>query len=384
MQRVLTIGCLTAALVFVIGAGSAHAVEPDYSKDPVLMVHGYFLGQVGSWSWMKARLKAEGWPPEYLYSFTFENVFGCNPKHGEEIEANVKKVLAETGRDKLDILCHSMGCVDVRWYIKNMCGYKYINDYVSIAGAHKGSTMACAEPLSCGAKQMCVAPYGDAWMQNEFLYELNKCDITPWHEILYTSIWTQYDEIIVPSTNCIIEGAVNVMVDALVEHGLILANEETAKYVIPGLDGAGTNNNVPTSQPPCVTLCEDPLEPGAEIVEPFAVAEILPEYHEAADLAGELFAAEIVTHEDLSPGVDATTKPTPDAPTAAEITGDGGPSSPPADNGLDPAINAPQHIIKADPDGCNAGSGHAGPGTVFGPAMLLLCLMWLRRLSAKS
>ncbi len=61
MFRALTISLLLFSL-------PARA-DPDYSKDPVVMVHGYFLGEFASWAWMTSRLEEAGWPPEYLYSF---------------------------------------------------------------------------------------------------------------------------------------------------------------------------------------------------------------------------------------------------------------------------------------------------------------------------
>jgi triacylglycerol lipase len=270
------LACITLliAVFLLLTPPSTATAEPDYSKDPVVFVHGYFLSEFGSWSWLKSRLVEEGWPEDYLYSFKFDNVFGCNPKHGQELETVVNKALAETGATKVDIVCHSMGCLDSRYFIKFMCGYQKVRDYVSIAGAHQGTIIACLDPISCGADQMCVQSYEDAWMQNDFLMALNWCDITPGKDIKYTSIWSNLDEIIVPQENSILEGAVNHKLESLAEHALILANEETATWVISGLDGGGTNNNLPTSSPPCVTVCEEPIDP-VDSVEQVEVADII-------------------------------------------------------------------------------------------------------------
>lgn len=253
-----------AAIVLLLPIAPA-AAEPDYSKDPVLFVHGYFLGDAGTWSYLKKRLVEQGWPEEYLFSFQFDDVFGCNPKHGEEIEAHAQELMAWTGRDRFDIVCHSMGCVDSRWWIRHMCGYGRVNDFVSIAGANQGSVVACLEPMSCGADQLCVGSGEGAWKDNLFLLELNECDMTPYDPIRYTSIWTSLDEIVVPSTNAVLDGAVNIEVEAVVGHALILSNEETVGHLVAALDGGGKNDNVAAGPQPCVDLCDGlPIEPGPE------------------------------------------------------------------------------------------------------------------------
>ena len=373
MFRALTISLLLFSL-------PARA-DPDYSKDPVVMVHGYFLGEFASWAWMTSRLEEAGWPPEYLYSFQFKNVFGCNPDHGWELKTVVDKALAETGAERVDILCHSMGCVDSRYFIKFLCGYQQVRDYVSIAGAHKGSVMGCLEPFSCGAEAMCVGPTDGAWMQNEALMSLNWCDITPGKKIKYTSIWSPLDEIIIPQENSIIEGALNLKLQALAEHALILANEETATYVIDGLNGGGKNDNLPVAAPPCVTLCEEPDQPwptgpdtvdqSPEVVEGFPdVVEAGPDVNDGADY-------EVIT--DASQPEPATGDiPAADPP--AELTswtkdGRGPPTEPGTDSSRHyaadpPGTSTPLHSLPVRESGCTA--GNPGPGPL---ALLLLLLL---------
>lgn len=260
---------VSSLLVAFLGpAALAEGATPDYSKDPVLMVHGYFLGEGPTWEWMQNRLIDNGWPSEFLYRIEFDDGVGCNPDHAHQIAGMVQLIRMQTGRDKIDLLSHSMGGLDTRYYIKYLCGYRYVKDYVSIAGAHKGTMIACADLISCGAQQMCVTSTAqDAWMSNDFLLALNSCDITPNDDILYTSIWTGTDEIIVPQVNSMIEGARNIQVNALVGHGLILLNEETLGYVMTGLNGGGLNNNIPTGTGPCYTDCTPPdwLDPGPEL-----------------------------------------------------------------------------------------------------------------------
>ncbi len=360
---------------------------PDYSKDPVVMVHGYFLGEFGSWAWMTSRLEEAGWPPEYIYSFQFKNVFGCNPDHGWELKAVVDKALAETGAERVDILCHSMGCVDSRYFIKFLCGYEQVRDFVSIAGAHKGSVMGCLEPFSCGAEAMCVGPADGAWMQNEFLMSLNWCDITPGKKIKYTSIWSPLDEIIIPQENSVIEGALNLKLNALAEHALILANEETATYVIDGLNGGGKNDNLPIAAPPCVTICEQPDEPWP--TEPDIVEDgpdIVEEgFQDVLQAGPEVVAAE--AYEIISGDAprELATADNADSPSELSTPAKDG-LTPPPEPGIDssqryaedpPGTTPPRHTIPLKESGCTA--GNPGPGALS----LLLVLLLLSALRTR-
>ena len=349
-RRTLFLLTTTTTLLY---AHAAPAVEPDYSKDPVLMVHGYFLGEGPSWAWMKSALKDHGWPEEYLFSLQFNDVFGCNPEHGYELDVKIEEVLAVTGRARLDILAHSMGAVDVRWHIKNLCGYLYIKDFVCLAGANQGSMVGCIEPFSCGAEAMCVGPGDNAWMKNPFLMELNFCDMTPGDDILYTSIWTPYDEIIVPPENCILDGALNIKLESYVEHGLILTSPEALPHVMAGLDGGGLNNNLPKSAPPCVTLCEEPPPDPQPEAYPEASPEPTPDVVEPA-------VFEVV--ESPEPDLADTGVHPPDLPTQ-DKTGPAVPDLPgesPSNDSLPPTDSTPSSVTSTIPaardSGCNASS----------------------------
>jgi len=373
------------------------ASPPDYTKDPVLMVHGYFLDGVASWTWMKAGLVDAGWPEEYVQSFTFDSVVGCNPGHAQELKAQADALMQKTGRDRFDIVCHSMGCLDSRYYIKYLCGYQHVKDFVSIAGANKGSVVACADPISCGAAQMCVGPADEAWMQNPFLLDLNFCDMTPGQDTLYTAIWTPLDEIVVPQENATLDGAVNIEVQSLVGHGLILSKPETLSYVIPALDGAGSNDNAPLAAPPCVSLCEapvaDPIEPAPDAdmadavawpVEPAPDAAgsdvvsddlLFTEGSSAPEVFSDTAAQDSSLDRGLSPDADYSASDSP-ADEAIESS-EHGSSDAPAASVSDPAL----HVISGSRGaGCGAGRAPCAGWHTW----IVLALLGLGRLRRRA
>jgi triacylglycerol lipase len=347
------------SLILLCLAGPARGA--DYSKDPVLMVHGYFLPDFATWASIENKLVDDGWPPEYLFGQTFDSVVGCNPNHAEAIAESVAMIREVTGRDKIDLLAHSMGGLDCRYYIKYLCGYKYVKDVVMLAGANQGSVVACLDPLSCGAEQMCVGGYDGAWQDNPFLADLNACDMTPGDALRYTSVWTEWDEIIMPQENSILPGALNHELDTFAEHGTILLNKEAYEWVKTGLNGAGTNDVGPDGIGPCLTVCEDPAEPDPEVVEP--VDDIV---EPGPDIVGEVIEEPIEETFDGAPGpgTDAETPedlkhppPEDDAagtPPGAEVSGDGtvgDGGAPPEDTATPATVH---YLPPATAGGCSA------------------------------
>ena len=386
MRKVLLSILLVIALNPIRSACAA-----DYSKDPVLMVHGYFLPDFATWASIEGKLIADGWPSEYIFGQTFDSVVGCNPNHAEAIAASVAEILAVTGRDKVDLLAHSMGGLDCRYYIKYLCGYKYVNDVVMLAGANHGSIMACLDPLSCGAEQMCIELGADAWKDNQFLADLNACDETPGDDLLYTSIWTEFDEIIVPQSGSVLPGALNHELDTFAEHAAILINNEAYEWVKTGLNSGGSNDVGPADgEGPCVTICEEPVEPGPEVVEEtMDVIEPMPDVVEwPVEVVGEVVEEVPKIDEDLDPetaGADEADEGTGvpevagDGAIGDEVAGDGaiGDGSGATDT-TGPA--APLHYLpSAASGGCSAGAS-ALPGWW----MLLLLIRIMMRSSSSD
>jgi len=347
---------IIVALVLAFQPGLLRAA--DYSKDPVLMVHGYFLPDFATWASIEGKLIDDGWPEEFLFGQTFDSVVGCNPKHAQDIAASVEMIREVTGRDKVDLLAHSMGGLDCRYYIKYLCGYKYVNDVVMLAGANFGSVVACLDPLSCGAEQMCVGGYEGAWSENPFLADLNACDATPGDDLLYTSIWSDWDEIIMPQENSILPGALNHELDTFAEHGTILLNNEAYQWVKTGLNAGGSNDVGPTGDGPCVTVCEDPVEPEPEYVEEtWDVVETVPDVVE--EVIEEVIEETIEAEPDAYPPDDLKHPPEdapPDAPVPhPEVLGDGSIADG-ATPGEDAEPSGPLHYLPPNRSGgCSAG-----------------------------
>ncbi len=236
----------------------------DYTRTPVLMVHGWFvsdLAGVATWATMKKNLVEDGWPEEYLDTPSFKDVRGCDPEHAQEIAGWVEALIARTGADRVDILAHSEGALNTLYYLKKLCGVHRVRKVVSLAGAYHGTVVACLDPLSCGAREMCIPSTPDGWKENDVLADLLACDETP-GDVLYTTVWSPWDEIIVPPEGGALAGAELIQVQTpFTEHGGILVSDESYGYVRDALLSGGANEDGPGWE--CLPGCEPPVADAA-------------------------------------------------------------------------------------------------------------------------
>lgn len=257
----------TVILLFSVSA-TAEDQTADFSRTPVLFVHGYFVtANAGGATWanFKNQMIKEGWPEEYLFNPSFDEVQGCDPGHAMEIDAWVDDIIDKTGFDKVDIVCHSGGCLNTAWYLRFFCGVNKVRNFIGLAGAVHGTVVACVDWWSCGADEMCIGLGDDGWKENPLLVAVNECDETL-GDVLYTSIWSDYDEIIRPPEGSELAGAHNIEVETpMVEHGgIFLAEEPYALMTNALLNSTGKNEDGPGWH--CIPDCAPPSDPAPELL----------------------------------------------------------------------------------------------------------------------
>lgn len=194
------------------------AMEND--SDPVVLVHGYGSSIVGdvssyiSWSYYVGRLEADGFDTHVvtLSAAGMQDITAS----AAELDTFIDGVISETGARKVDIVCHSMGGLVSRYYIKKMGGSAYVDDLVTIATPHRGTVVAAIGP-GRSARQMEVG--------SDFINALNSVDTTP-GTVDYTAVHANNDEMVVPQQNGFFDGAVNINMNVY-EHATILFNDET-------------------------------------------------------------------------------------------------------------------------------------------------------------
>jgi len=214
-KRLTALACALA----VCTAGAAAAPAASSAQDPILFVHGY-LESASLWNTMISRFEKDGYPSSYLSAYTYNTSQSNKVDAEKEVKSHVESLLKATGASKVDIISHSMGGLNTRWYVKFLGGETKVDDWVSLGGPNHGTETAnfC---FSTSCVEMRVG--------STFLKELNAGDETP-GTVSYGTWWSPCDEIINPDSSVALSGATNTET-ACLSHTALTTDETVYKQV---------------------------------------------------------------------------------------------------------------------------------------------------------
>lgn len=187
---------------------------------PVVMVPGYLDA---SWYFTLIEKRTQALKRSTHMIALFPNISDITVA-AKRLAAHVEKVKRETGADKVDIVAHSEGGLIARQFVKFEGGDADVGRFVSLAVPHHGTVLGYVGPGK-GADQM--------QPKSAFLQALNDPDESH-GDIAYTSIRGNLDEIILPHSSMIQEGAHNVEVK-WVDHANILTDKDVWTEIAAGL-----------------------------------------------------------------------------------------------------------------------------------------------------
>ncbi len=179
--------------------GAALTPAASLAVDPILFVHGWSRS-ASDWNTMKANFEKDGWPKKYLSAYSYNTSTSNKTTAETTVKSEVEALKKATGASKVDIIAHSMGSLNTRWYIKFVAGGEAnVDDWVSLGGPNHGTEFAnlC---FSTACIEMRVG--------SKFLSELNAGDETP-GAVNYGTWWSPCDEIINPDSSVPLSGATN-------------------------------------------------------------------------------------------------------------------------------------------------------------------------------
>ena len=191
-MRKMLLGVVVAAVAALAPAATAAAVEP------ILFVHGW--NSSGSvWNTMIGRFQADGWTAAQTNNWSY-NTAQSNVTTAAQVNTKVDQIRAATGAAKVDIVSHSMGGLNTRYYLKNLGGAAEVDEWVSLGGPNHGTQTAylCFWNTSCFEMQP----------GSSFLNNLNATDETP-GAVNYGTWWSPCDEVINPDSSVPLSGAAN-------------------------------------------------------------------------------------------------------------------------------------------------------------------------------
>lgn len=164
-------------------------------ENPILLVHGWGANSA-CFLIIQVWLKWRGYKNVYAVSYT-PPVIDAR-KLAAQLARHIDKALAATGADKVHVVAHSMGGLLTRYAIKNLGMADKIDKVITLGSPHMGSKLAGMLPGSGNIPQMRY--------QSEFARDLADGGLTPGRNVRYFSIYSEFDNFVLPSHSSVLDG----------------------------------------------------------------------------------------------------------------------------------------------------------------------------------
>jgi triacylglycerol esterase/lipase EstA (alpha/beta hydrolase family) len=160
---------------------------------PVVFVHGFLdTWYMPWWRKMKENLNVAGAIPEKVYGVKKGNIpgttVGSPDEYAELVEKKVEEVY-DRHNERVNIIGHSMGGLDSRWYIEQNGGEKYVDTLVTLATPHHGTLTSRFASLTPGGKKLAMSSDVIQTLKNDGLSD----------EVEYVALWSPRDRAVNPS-----------------------------------------------------------------------------------------------------------------------------------------------------------------------------------------
>lgn len=111
------------------------------TKYPILLVHGIFFRDfklVNYWGRIPKELESNGATIFYGNHQSAASISAC----AQELDARIRQIVAETGCEKVNVIAHSKGGLDVRYALSELGTDKYVASLTTINTPHRGCEFA--------------------------------------------------------------------------------------------------------------------------------------------------------------------------------------------------------------------------------------------------
>ena len=206
-------GCLLLTLLLrPFGWSSPKLSSLDKTeRPPVILLHGLFQNR-SCMFWLGQVICINTPPWRDLETLT------------EVLAKKVDELRIYLKVEKVQLVGHSMGGIIARNYVQNRGGAAYVSGMVTLGTPHHGSKLA---PFA-------LSPMGKMLLPGStFLSEFNA---TPWPEASQAvSIYTRYDNIVLPAESAVMAGAATVELDGM-GHTSLLFHPRSLQAVVDALE----------------------------------------------------------------------------------------------------------------------------------------------------
>lgn len=232
--------------------------------NPVVLVHGLSANQANNWGYVSPQLARRGY---CVFSLTYgrnplappplTQVGGLAPMEAsaEELADFVDRVLDATDAEKVDIVGHSEGSLMPNYYVKFLDGAEHVDRYVGLTPLWDGTSTAGLAFLNRTGQQLGLGPAIGLALDplcascrqflrgSDFLETMNSGGGPRVDGVDYTMILTRYDELVVPYTSGLMDGADNIVLQEgcptdLAEHVAVAFDPVTLQHITNALDPA--------------------------------------------------------------------------------------------------------------------------------------------------
>ncbi len=186
------------------------------TRPPVILLHGLFQNR-GCLVWLQHRLHTAG----------YQQTISINTPPWRDLEALTEELAKKVDEmriklkvDKVILVGHSMGGIIARNYVQNRGGAAYVHGMVTLGSPHHGSKLA---PFALSSMGKSLLP------GSTFLREFNSI---AWPQgTPATSIYTRYDNIVLPTESAKMEGAQLIELDGM-GHTALLFHPRSLQTVV--------------------------------------------------------------------------------------------------------------------------------------------------------
>jgi pimeloyl-ACP methyl ester carboxylesterase len=162
---------------------------------PILFVHGYFCNRA-IWLPLMGASAKRGYRVEAV---TLEPVFGSIEQYAAPIERAVVQLLAESGADEVLLVCHSMGGLATRAWMRGF-GDARVRHVVMLGSPHAGTVLATYSR----AGNLAEMKPGNPWLSALAASE------SPARRAKLTNVFSYHDDVVAPQESARLDGARNI------------------------------------------------------------------------------------------------------------------------------------------------------------------------------
>jgi triacylglycerol esterase/lipase EstA (alpha/beta hydrolase family) len=191
------------------------------ARPPVILVHGY-LSNRGYFRGLVAALERAGVRP--VFTPNFRVLFSSIEHYAGELHAQIERICAGCGQERVALVCYSMGGLAAREYLRRH-GERRVAKLITIASPHHGTVLA-SMGLGLNARQM--------HRGSELLRELERAEAAAPPRIDAASIWSPHDNLVAPPETSVLAWARSIPLPG-VGHVSIVTSPRTFAAVVAEL-----------------------------------------------------------------------------------------------------------------------------------------------------